>query len=225
MATMHTKPHNTDTSGSISTGNTLVGGILGLAGAPTFQEGENVIDIIKRDHRECENLYEKYTTAADIKQRQEFAWKFMKSIVQHSEVEQLLVYPLLKLRHEGQPANQNLHDRSLNEHQELRELLYQLDQTPVEDPSHAAKFSHVMKKIKEHVAEEESEVLPTIQRNYKEDELRRMGNAFEVHKYTAVTRPHPHAPLQGPLAAAVNMATKPIDLARDAVRQATEKHS
>lgn len=140
------------------------------------------------------------------------------------QVEGLLVYPLLKLRG-NDPSLQNLHDHSLAEHQQIRELLYDLDQTKIEDPLHPQKFKAAFDAVKSHATEEERDVLTQIEKNYTMDELERLGNAFQTHKYTAVTRPHPSAPLQGPFAAAANIATKPIDLARDAVRNATEKSS
>jgi len=214
---INTKP--IDTSGSISNVNSLIGGILGLAGAPTFQKGENVIDIIKRDHKNVSQLYEQYKSTQDLKKRQECAWNLIKELVQHSEVEQLLVYPLLKMRDIAKHNGNQLHDRSLTEHQHIRELLYELDNTKIDDPEHPAKLERAVQAVLEHVKEEESEVLPEIQKHFTMEELQRLGNAFEKHKYTAVTRPHPSAPLQGPFAAAANMATKPIDLARDLARE------
>eukprot|EP01103_Thecamoeba_quadrilineata_P001406 TRINITY_DN11253_c0_g1_i1.p1 TRINITY_DN11253_c0_g1~~TRINITY_DN11253_c0_g1_i1.p1 ORF type:complete len:246 (-),score=58.36 TRINITY_DN11253_c0_g1_i1:20-757(-) len=212
---------NIDTTGTVSDINTKIGGILGLAGAPTFQRGENVIDVIKRDHKTVESLYKQYKSTKDTAQRQEYAWTLTKELVQHSEVEQLLVYPLLKLR--DCQNGQEFHDRSLQEHQHIRELLYDLDNTKVDDPSHPQKLEAAVKATLEHVKEEESEVLASISKKYSVEELERVGAAFEAHKYTAVTRPHPSAPLQGPFAAAVNIATKPIDMARDALRNMTEK--
>jgi len=206
-----------DTSGPISSLNSMIGGILGLAGAPTFQKGENVIDIIKSDHEKVEQLYKTYKEARTVSSRQEAARDYVKNLVQHSEVEQMLVYPLLKMRGEKENKQQVAHDRSLAEHQEIREMLYDLDQTAIEDPSHPMKFKKVMEAVKEHVKEEENEVLPTIKMLYTEEELQRLGNAFEKHKATAPTHPHPSAPMQGPLAAAAGMAGKGVDMLKDAL--------
>eukprot|EP01112_Ceratiomyxa_fruticulosa_P014265 TRINITY_DN4072_c0_g1_i1.p1 TRINITY_DN4072_c0_g1~~TRINITY_DN4072_c0_g1_i1.p1 ORF type:complete len:262 (-),score=74.91 TRINITY_DN4072_c0_g1_i1:188-973(-) len=210
-----------DTSGAVSDINSKIGGILGLQGAPLFVKGDNVIDIIKNDHRTVEELYEKYKSAKDTAKKQELAWTITKELVQHSEVEQIIVYPLLKMR--DTPDGQHLHDRSLSEHQEIRELLYALDQTKVTDPSHPAKLKAAIEAVIEHVKEEESEVLPLIEKEYTLEERQYLGAAFQFHKYGTVTRPHPSAPLQGPFAAMVGMATKPIDLARDLYRSTTEK--
>jgi len=210
----------------MSNANSLIGGVLGLAGAPTFQRGENVIEIIKRDHRHFKNEHKSYKEATTLQSQQEHAWALVKAIVQHSEVEQLLVYPLLKMRGDydgSSEKGQELHDNSLAEHQFIRELLYKVDQTKVDDESYPLLLQRVMDEVEKHGEEEEDHVLPVIERNFKIDELERLGNAFEKHKATAVTRPHPSAPAQGPLAAAANIITKPLDLVRDAVRNATEK--
>jgi len=210
-----------DTTGMIKDINSKIGGILGLAGAPTFQRGENVIILVKKDHRHIESMYETYKRTEDLKVKQEVAWAITKELVQHSEIEQQIVYPLLKLR--GAPVGQIMHDRSLQEHQEIRELLYILDKTCITDPAHPARLKEAVEVTLNHVQEEEGEVLPFIAKNYTEEELERVGAAFEHHKYLAPTRPHPNAPMQGPLAAAAGLATKPLDMARDVLRDITEK--
>jgi len=118
---------------------------------------------------------------------------------------------------------EKIHDHALKEHQEIRELLYEVDNTKVDDPSHPEKLEKAMKAVTHHVEEEESELLPLIEKLYSVEELKKVGASFKVHKYTAPTRPHPSTPMQGPLAAAAGMMAKPIDLARDAVRNVVEK--
>lgn len=96
-----------------------IGGILGLAGAPTFTKGENVIDLIKKDHRKVESTYKEFLAINDNKKKEELARALIKDLVQHAEVEQMLVYPLLKMRDTN--ADQ-IHDRSLDEHQVFHSL-------------------------------------------------------------------------------------------------------
>jgi hypothetical protein len=44
-------------------------GILGLAGAPTFQRGQNVITLITTDHRKVEAEYEAYKVKKKIEEK------------------------------------------------------------------------------------------------------------------------------------------------------------
>ncbi|RCH80751.1 hypothetical protein CU098_006530, partial [Rhizopus stolonifer] len=53
-----------------------------------------------------------------------------------------------------------------------------------------------MKSVFDHVEKEENEVLPLLNENLSEDDLKRVGSSFKAHKLTAVTRPHPNAPIQ-----------------------------
>jgi len=202
---------------TISEAHAKIGGILGLAGAPTFTKGDNVIDLIKRDHRKAESTYKEFKATTDKKKKEELARALIKDLVQHAEVEQMLVYPLLKMRDTNADV---IHDRSLHEHQEVRELLYAVDQTNFSDPSYESKLKAAMDANQKHVEEEEAETLPLLAKKYNTDELQRLGSAFETHKYTAPTHPHPSAPMQGPLAAAAGMAAKVGDLARDATHAA-----
>lgn len=100
--------------------------------------------------------------------------------------------------------------------QEVRELLYAVDQTEFSDPSYATKLKAAMDANQKHVEEEERDTLPLLEQKYSLEELQRLGSAFETHKYTAPTHPHPSAPMQGPLAAMAGMAAKAGDLVRDA---------
>jgi len=168
-----------------------------------------------------EALYADYKKATDKTTKQNLVHEIIKNLVQHSEVEQMLVYPLLKMR--DTPNGQSVHDRSLTEHQEVRELLYKLDKTKFDDPSYDRKLKAAMDANKKHVEEEEKETLPLFTQKFTAEELKYVGNAFVVHKLTAPTHPHPSAPMQGPLAAAAGMAAKPIDLARDALNKVTGK--
>jgi len=212
------RTNEVDTSGALRSANAILGGIFGLGGAPTFSRGENLITIIKRDHQNAFKLADDYNREPKVERRREIARQLTKDLVQHSEVENLLVYPLLKMRsHDEAQRKQGLHDHSLQEHQAITQFLYDMDHTAIEDPLHSERLNSMIDLVRKHVQEEEEEVLPMIAKNYNTEELERLGTAFEMHKYAATTRPHPFAPSQGPLAAVANLIAKPIDMTKDAL--------
>ncbi|KAG2189527.1 hypothetical protein INT46_004356, partial [Mucor plumbeus] len=139
----------------------------------------------------------------------------IKKLVQHDEVEQLLVYPLLREKIGGK-IGEDHYERSLSEHQEHRNLLYKVKQSNINnDLDFDKKLEDAMKSVFYHVKKEESEVLPLLKENISENDLKRIGSSFKAHKLTAVTRPHPDAPTQGFPAAVANIITKPFDLLKD----------
>ncbi|ORZ07827.1 hypothetical protein BCR42DRAFT_472055 [Absidia repens] len=199
----------------ISKAASKFGEAVGLTGAPVFIKSDNVIDLILNDHREAKKLYEKYKNTDEKESKKAICDDLIKKLVQHDEVEQLLVYPLLREKIGGK-IGEGHYERSLAEHQEHRDLLYKVKQANINDDSDFdQKLEDAMQSVFDHVKKEESEVLPLLKEYINEDDLKRIGSSFKAHKLTAVTRPHPDAPSQGFPAAVANVITKPFDLYKD----------
>lgn len=81
---------------NISKAASKFGKTIGLTGAPVFIKSDNIIDLIKKDHNEAKELYEKYKKTENKDDKKNICNKLIKKLVQHDEVEQLLVYPLLR---------------------------------------------------------------------------------------------------------------------------------
>lgn len=200
---------------TISRAASKFGEWVGLTGAPLFFKSDNVIDLIIADHKEAESLYEKYKTTTDQDEKQLIANNLVRVLVKHDECEQLLVYPLLREKIGGERGEQ-LYEKSLKEHQDHRELLYNVKCTSLKtDPEFDTKLKKAMDSVFHHVKEEEEEVLPLLREHVTEDELRYVGTSFKAHKPLTATRPHPGAPAQGYPAALANVVLKPIDMVRD----------
>ena len=127
----------------------------------------------------------------------------------------MLVYPLLREKIGGK-IGEDHYERSLSEHQDHRNLLYNVKNSNIiNDLDFDKKLEIAMKSVFDHVKKEETEVLPLLNENISEDDLKRIGSSFKAHKLTSVTRPHPNAPKQGFPAAAANVITKPFDIIND----------
>lgn len=200
---------------NISKAASKFGKTIGLTGAPVFIKSDNIIDLIKKDHNEAKELYEKYKKTENKDDKKNICNKLIKKLVQHDEVEQLLVYPLLREKIGGKIGEEH-YERSLSEHQDHRNLLYDVKKSNISnDIDFDKKLEIAMISVFEHVKKEESEVLPLLNENLSEDDLKRVGSSFKAHKLTAVTRPHPNAPSQGLPAALANVVTKPFDILKD----------
>lgn len=200
---------------NISKAASKFGKTVGTTGAPIFIKSDNVIDLIINDHNEAKELYEKYKKTKEKNDKKNICNNLIKKLVQHDEVEQLLVYPLLR-ENIGGKVGEDHYKRSLSEHQDHRKLLYKVKQSNIDnDSDFDKKLEDAMNSVFDHVKKEEDEVLPLLKKNVNEDDLKRIGSSFKVHKLTAVTRPHPDAPQQGFPAAVANVMTKPFDILKD----------
>ncbi|KAI8363997.1 hypothetical protein EDC96DRAFT_208934 [Choanephora cucurbitarum] len=201
---------------NISRAASKFGEAVGLTGAPVFTQAENVIDLIVKDHNDAKALYEKYKSSSDWDEKKKLRNQMIKTLVQHDECEQLLVYPLLREKIGGTLGEEH-YARSLAEHQELRDLLYGVRYADMKENPRQFDFKlqNAMNAVFQHVAIEENEVLPLLREKLTEEELKTVGASFKAHKPTAVTRPHPGAPMQGYPAAMANLVMKPFDKVKD----------
>lgn len=179
-------------------------------------ESNNLVDLILADHTKAKEIYEKYKKEDKISEKGPIAKELIKTLVAHDECEQVYLYSLMKEKLSGDKKDE-LYNESLKEHQELRELLY--DVTQIDINKDFEKYDGALKKamdaLFDHIKLEESEVLPAIRQNTSEDELKKSGIAFKAHKPFCPTRPHPSAPQTGYVAVAGHVLLAPFDVVRD----------
>lgn len=177
--------------------------------------GKNVIEIIKEEHRIVATLGERYQNTTDPKQKQGIAYNIIKLLSIHGAAEEMSLYPFLKTR---VPNGQSIVNHALKEHQEMKEDLYALDQMEFGAPGYDAKLLKALADVAHHVKEEESSVLPALEKNCSPDEIKKMTNDFIASKSMAPSRPHPDAPNEPPTNKVANVASVPLDAARDVGR-------
>ncbi|KAI8368495.1 hypothetical protein BD560DRAFT_331038 [Blakeslea trispora] len=185
---------------------------------PTAESGHvPITDLIINDHDEARNLYEDYKKTTDMKQKKKIRNQLVKVLVLHDECEQVTAYPFLRDKVPGEAANHE-YQRSLDEHQELRSLLYEIRYADMEnDSDFDSKLQAAMDSAFKHIDTEEQNVLPMIKEHVDQKQLVEAGDSYMKHKKLATTRPHPNAPKEGFAAQAANIMMGPFDKLRDAL--------
>jgi hemerythrin superfamily protein len=177
---------------------------------------KNVIQLIKEDHDRARSLYEQYklpgTTAS---QKKLLAWAIIREISIHSAKEEEVVYPAMR-----NAMGDLTPDHLLNEHQQLKELLAELNNDNIADPNFDGRLQELMEVLLHHMKEEEEDLLPrfAICEDVTSEYLMQLGRLFEQAKLHAPSRPHPWAPNKPPLNIAANASVAPLDFVRDLIR-------
>jgi len=174
--------------------------------------GKNVIEIIKEEHRLVDTLYERYQSSHDVKEKQGIAYNIIKLLSIHGAAEEMSLYPYIKTR---VPNGESIINHALNEHQQMKQDLYALDQLEFGAAGYDTKLAKAIQDTKHHVKEEESTVLPALEKNCSPDEIQKMTQQFISSKSMAPSRPHPDAPNEPPGNKVANSASVPLDAARD----------
>ena len=74
---------------------------------------------------------------------------------------------------------------ALEEHQEAKSLLDELEELRADDHDFGSKLQQLMEAVEHHVEEEEGEMFPKIQEVFDEHELEELGRDLEMAKGTA----------------------------------------
>jgi hemerythrin superfamily protein len=176
----------------------------------------DAIELLSSDHREVEQFFRQYEAASnDDGVAHHAAEQIIRELSMHAAVEEMILYPLLR---RVDPDQSGLVDHSLEEHQEVKELLSRIDGRPANDPETRQMMGQLKSAVEEHVSEEEGKLFPALRSHVKQDELMQLGDKMAKAKAMAPTHPHPNAPntppgnlIAGPLAA---MADKVRDFLR-----------
>ena len=178
---------------------------------------EDAISMLTNDHREVERLYAEFQGAGlNNVRRQELANEIIRELSIHAIVEEMHLYPLTA---EAVANGEQLADHSLEEHQEVKDRLNELDRMEAGDAGYDEKLSEVISTVNHHVEEEEGELFPRLRQSLDADRLIEVGEKMRRAKSMAPTRPHPGAPNTPPgnkvLGAFVGLADRLRDAGRD----------
>src|SRR5205823_2661211 len=102
--------------------------------APTVRGGGRMdaTELLSEDHREVEQLFEKFEQATgDTEQKAALAQEIIKELSIHASIEEEVFYPEVKA---AVSDGEGLVYHSLEEHQEVKELLAELERMGAGDP-------------------------------------------------------------------------------------------
>jgi hemerythrin superfamily protein len=174
-------------------------------------EKVSAVDLLVADHRQFRDLYNQAKAAKDVKERQRLANAIIDAVAPHSAAEEQILYPTIRNTAKDPAAA----DKSLQEHQQLKEALEGLRKTNPENADFN-KFLELSEKLLfEHIQYEESQVLPELKATLKPDDLIQMGSLIQMVKKVAPKEPHPEAPLTPPL----NMIAGPLAGFMDRIKE------
>jgi hemerythrin superfamily protein len=180
----------------------------------------DAIQLIQRDHREVERLFKEFERAHRAEEhdrRGEVVRELVRELSVHAVIEEQFVYPALR----AAGADERVLD-ALEEHHAVKLTLEELEDMPVRHPRLAAKVRLLAENVRRHVAEEERELLPLLERTLDDARRRDLAELLDRAKRAAPTRPHPLAPDTPPGNFIAGALAAVYDRSRDALRGGTE---
>jgi hypothetical protein len=167
------------------------------------------VKLIKQDHRTVKKLFRSFERATRRAEKQRLA----------EEIIEELVYPLLR---RGDERLENPVLNALEEHHAAKLVLAELDTMDADDERFAAKMHVVRESVEMHIEEEETRLLPRLEKLLDAEDRSQLAAAMLEAKKSAPNHPHPAAPDTPPAGLLAGMVAKMTDAGKDLIRKVTD---
>jgi hemerythrin superfamily protein len=141
----------------------------------------NALELLKEDHQKVKKLFEETTKTSDRSRQKELFDKIDSELEIHTHIEETVFYPTI----EEQEELKDMVAEALEEHQQAKMLLNELEGLGADNHDFGSKLQRLMEAVEHHVEEEEKEMFPKIREVFDEDELKQLGEDLESAKGTA----------------------------------------
>lgn len=167
----------------------------------------------RRAHVELGRLLAELERARDAAQVEVLA-RIGRLVFTHAFAEEAVLWPVLR---RVLPDGDELTRRVEREHQEVNDLVSALERGGLRDRRRPDRLARLVALLREDVRDEEEVLLPRLRERLGDDELRRLGRAWELTRRLAPTRAHPAVSRRPPGNALSALPLSTLDRTRDLV--------
>jgi hemerythrin superfamily protein len=167
----------------------------------------------RRDHVHLDRLLDELDGTTGRAQ-EEVLGRIDRLVFSHAFAEETVLWPVLR---RVLPDGDALTRRVEEEHQEVNELVTELETLGHDDPRRAERLSRLVEVLREDVRDEEDVLLPRLQEQLDARQLRWLGVQWELTRRISPTRAHPTVSRRPPGNAISALPLTVLDRSRDLV--------
>jgi len=167
----------------------------------------------RRDHVQLDRLLHELDGTTG-REQEEVLTRIDRLVFSHAFAEESVLWPVVR---RVLPDGEELTLRIESEHQEVNELVTELETLGHDDPRRAQRLSRLVEVLREDVRDEEDVLLPRLQERLDPDELRGLGRRWELVRRISPTRPHPTVSRRPPGNALSALPLSVLDRSRDVI--------
>ena len=142
----------------------------------------NVFELLKQDHQKVSGIFQQIEAAgagdAAAGQRTQLFAQLKQELDLHAHVEETILYPALKQSAETRSITMEAYE----EHQEVKDLLAEIEQTPVDDEEWEALVAELKESVEHHVEEEEGEMFAQARDVLTQEQIDEISQRIEAAK-------------------------------------------
>jgi iron-sulfur cluster repair protein YtfE (RIC family) len=146
----------------------------------------NILELLKADHRNVEELFAKVEATESDKQHQQLFEKIKTELELHMHIEESILYPLLE-------QHEELKDMVLEayeEHKQVKTLIREISALVDGSEKFDAKLKVMGENIDHHVKEEETEMFPKVEKHISQQQLESLGQEMQQMKQSVGKSSH-----------------------------------
>ena len=140
----------------------------------------DVFELLKQDHRKVSGIFQQIEAAGagDAAERTQLFAQLKQELDLHAHVEEAFLYPVLKESAE----TRSIALEAYEEHQEVKDLLAEIEQTSVDDEEWNALVMELKDSVEHHVEEEEGEMFAQARDVLTQEQIDEIGQRIEAAK-------------------------------------------
>jgi hemerythrin superfamily protein len=173
----------------------------------------------RRDHIELDRLLSELAGTTG-REQEDVLRRIDRLVFSHAFAEETVLWPVLR---RVLPDGDALTLRVEEEHQEVNELVSDIETLGHGDPRRAQELARLVEVLQQDVRDEEDVLLPRLQEKLDPHQLRRLGRQWEFARRVSPTRPHPTVSRRPPGNALSGLPLTLIDRTRDLVDAAVRR--
>lgn len=166
----------------------------------------------RREHAQIDRLMDQYRASGRRETRERILQEVVQLVFSHAFAEETVLWPTVR---RAVPEGEQLTARVEGEHQQISDLVADVERLAPGDPDREEKVERAFALIRQDIRDEENLLLPRLQDAMDTARLRRLGTAWETVRQTAPTHPHPVVPRRPPGNAILGVPLSLYDRTRD----------
>lgn len=137
----------------------------------------DAVSVLTQDHEKAKALFEQIEASSDPDTRQQLLTEVIAALRAHTKIEEEVLYPLVRQQMKG---GTKLFEEAMQEHQEAKKAMNELEAMSPDEPEWQDKFEILMHGVLHHAKEEETEMFPKLRETFSEERLNELGEQLEA---------------------------------------------
>ena len=158
----------------------------------------DAIELLRADHEKVLRILTEleagpvdYPSQDQVRERKDLVTELVIAESGHEAVEEQYFWPMVR---EVLPDGDELADQAIQQENEAKQLLHDLDTAQADQPDFESMVARVVTDARAHIDYEQTQVWPKVLATVDKADLAELGAKMAKAKENAPTRPHPEAP-------------------------------